>query len=89
MSIAVCVVCSGSSDKAFPVGNFYEFKCPACGRYSVNRQLLEEMEKANRVFHTARTQQYLVIQSRSGQVPSISQPEASIHQLIVERSSNR
>ena len=89
MSVSVCAVCSGSADKGYSVGNFDDFKCPSCGRYSVNRHLLEEMEKTNRVFHTARTQQYLVIQSRSGQVPSISQPEASIHQLIVDRSSNR
>ncbi|RON05235.1 hypothetical protein [Pseudomonas brassicacearum] len=89
MSINVCVVCSGSADKAFPVGSFDEFKCPDCGRYSVNRNLLNQMAAAKRVFHTARTQQYLVIHSRFDQVPAIDELEATMHQLIVERSSNR
>jgi hypothetical protein len=85
MSISVCAVCSGTADKAYPVGSFDDFKCPDCGRYSVNRQLLEDMERANRVFHLVRTQQYLATQSRSGQVPTISQLEASIHQLTIDR----
>lgn len=89
MSISVCVVCSGSADKAYPVGNFDEFKCPVCGRYSVNRNLLNQMATAKRVFHTARTQQYLVTHSQFGQVPAITEVEATIHQLIVDRSGNR
>jgi hypothetical protein len=84
MSITVCVVCGESAEKAFPVGSFDEFKCPNCGYYSVNRQLIEEMEAAKQVFDTERTQQYLMIRSQSDQVPAITRIEATKHQLIVE-----
>ena len=86
MSITVCVVCGDSAEKAYPVGSFDEFKCATCGYYSVNRQLIEEMEAANQVFDTERTQQYLMIHSRSDQVPAITRIEATKHQLIVESS---
>lgn len=58
MSITVCVVCGDSAEKAYPEGSFDDSKCPNCGYYSVNRQLIEEMEAANQVFDTERTQQY-------------------------------
>lgn len=89
MSVSVCAVCSGSADKAYPVGSFDEFKCPVCGRYAVNRNLLEQMTAAKRVFDTARTQQYLATRSQFDQVPVITEVEATMHQLIVDRSGNR
>ncbi|CAN7564803.1 hypothetical protein [Pseudomonas umsongensis] len=89
MSITVCVVCRESAEKAFPVGSFDEFKCPNCGYYSVNRQLLEEMAAAKQIFDTERTQHYLKIQLRSDQVPSISRIEATKHELIAANSRNR
>jgi hypothetical protein len=89
MSITVCVVCGESAEKAFPVGSFDEFKCPNCGYYSVNRQLIEEMEAAKQVFDTERTQQYLMIQSQSDQVPAITRIETTKHQLIVESTRKR
>lgn len=89
MSITVCVVCGDSAEKAYPVGSFDEFKCATCGYYSVNRQLVEEMEAANQVFDTERTQQYLMIHSRSGQVPAITRIETTKHQLIVESSRKK
>ena len=84
MSITICVVCGESAEKAYPVGSFDEFKCPNCGYYSVNRQLIEEMEAARQVFDTERTQEYLMSQSHSGQVPAITRIETTKHQLIVE-----
>ena len=84
MSITVCVVCGESAEKAYPVGSFDEFKCPSCGYYSVDRQLIDEMEAADQVFDTERTQQYLMIHSRPGQVPAITRDETTKHQLIVE-----
>jgi hypothetical protein len=84
MSIALCVICGDTAEKAYPVGSFDEFKCPNCGYYSVNGQLIEEMEAANQVFDTERTQQYLMIHSRPGLVPSITRDETTKHQLIVE-----
>ncbi|MGX1186726.1 hypothetical protein AB7M29_004405 [Pseudomonas sp. F-14 TE3623] len=89
MSFTVCVVCGDSAEKAFPVGSFDEFKCASCGYYSVNRQLIEEMEAANQVFDTERTQQYLMIHSRLGQVPVITRVETTKHQLIVESARKR
>lgn len=89
MSITVCVVCGDSAEKAYPVGSFDEFKCPSCGYYSVNRQLIEEMEAANQVFDTERTQQYLMIHSRPGLVPAITRIETTKHQLIVEGARKR
>lgn len=89
MSITVCVVCRESAEKAFPVGSFDEFKCPNCGYYSVNRQLLEEMAAAKQIFNTERTQQYLKTQLQSDQVPAISRIEATRHDLIAADSRNR
>ncbi|MBK5301899.1 MULTISPECIES: hypothetical protein [Gammaproteobacteria] len=84
MSITVCVVCGDSAEKAYPVGSFDEFKCSNCGYYSVDRQLIDEMEAAGQVFDTERTQQYLMIHSQPGQVPAITRIETTKHQLIVE-----
>ncbi|EJN16474.1 hypothetical protein PMI35_06738 [Pseudomonas sp. GM78] len=89
MSITVCVVCRESAEKAFPVGSFDEFKCPNCGYYSVNRQLIEEMAAAKQIFDTERTQQYLKIQLRSDQVPAITRIEATKHELISGSLRNR
>jgi predicted RNA-binding Zn-ribbon protein involved in translation (DUF1610 family) len=89
MSITVCVVCRESAEKAFPVGSFDEFKCPNCGYYSVNRQLIEEMAAARQVFDTGRTQHYLMIQSQPGQVPAITRIETTENQLIVENTRKR
>ncbi|MGF6318778.1 hypothetical protein [Pseudomonas frederiksbergensis] len=89
MSITVCVVCGDSAEKAYPVGDFDEFKCASCGYYSVNRQLIEEMEAAKQIFDTERTQQYLMIHSQLGQVPVISRIETTKHQLIVEGARKR
>lgn len=84
MSITVCLVCRESAEKAFPVTDFDEFKCPNCGYYSVNRQLIEEMTVAGQVFDTERTQQFLLIHSQSGEVPAITRIETKKHRLIVE-----
>ncbi|WCM49139.1 hypothetical protein OH720_19280 [Pseudomonas sp. WJP1] len=89
MSITVCVVCRESAEKAFPVGSFDEFKCPNCGYYSVNRQLLEDMAAAKQIFDTERTQQYLKIQLCSDQVPAITRIEATKHELIAPNLRNR
>jgi predicted RNA-binding Zn-ribbon protein involved in translation (DUF1610 family) len=89
MSITVCVVCRESAEKAFPVGSFDEFKCPNCGYYSVNRQLIEEMTAAKQIFDTERTQQYLKNQLRSDQVPAITRIEATKHELISGNLRNR
>ncbi|NBB58915.1 hypothetical protein GVN18_06440 [Pseudomonas sp. ODNR1LW] len=89
MSITVCVVCRESAEKAFPVGSFDEFKCPNCGYYSVNRQLIEEMAAAKQIFDTERTQQYLKNQLRSDQVPAITRIEATKHELISGILRNR
>jgi hypothetical protein len=89
MSITVCVVCRESAEKAFPVGSFDEFKCPNCGYYSVNRQLLEEMAAAKQTFDTERTQQYLKTRLRSDPVPAISRAEAAEHELIAANERNR
>jgi hypothetical protein len=89
MSITVCVVCRESAEKAFPVGGFDEFKCPNCGYYSVNRQLLVEMVAAKQIFDTERTQQYLRTRLRSDQVPAISRTEATEHELIAANVRNR
>ena len=84
MSITVCLVCRESAEKAFPVTDFDEFKCPNCGYYSVNRQLIEEMTVAGQVFDTERTQQFLLIHSQSGKVPAITRIETTKHRLIAE-----
>ncbi|GAB6405873.1 hypothetical protein [Pseudomonas sp. MHK4] len=86
MSITVCVVCRESAEKAFPVGSFDEFKCPNCGYYSVNRQLLEEMAIAKQVFDTERTRQYLKTQLRADPVPAITRTEAAKHELIAAKT---
>ncbi|WP_347906011.1 hypothetical protein [Pseudomonas purpurea] len=83
MSITVCSVCGESAEKACPVGDFDDLKCPHCGRYSVNRKLIEEMTAMRQRFHILRTQQYLAIHSRSGRVPALDRLEATIHELIV------
>ena len=66
------------------MSNFDEFKCPNCGYYLVNRQLIEEMTVARQIFHAACTQQFLLTHSWSGQLPAITRIETTKHRLIVE-----
>lgn len=85
MSTVNCIACGGKAEKAPEVTNFDDYHCPQCGRYSVNRSLIEEMKKAGKQFHPQRVRQLLAASSRTGVIPVITHIEVAVHGLIVTK----
>jgi hypothetical protein len=77
-----CLICN-AEDKAIGFGGtFVERICTKCGRYGMQKALIDQMKRLNQKLHGGRTRDYLVMRIESGDNPWITPVDINTYNLL-------